>query len=205
MVARKFGNLTGTNPCELLRSASALEGNQTVGRLADYAAAARQQGPAQELHESATSSVLERIAKRRDDSVVTSESVLVGGNAGLSPGNVAKSTEQQRRRKRSKKAAECTEQERRKCARIEALGSSGSLPTRSYLAWDWKGQTTATGDFECRVVMQGSNVLNGMQFLMDHGIMEGPLPHYVQDAAILGKDGVIQVENGAVVNQSGIS
>jgi len=55
-----------------------------------------------------------------------------------------------------------------------------------------------THKFKCRVVMQGPDVFAGLRALMEVGIMRGPLPHYIKDAASLGGGGTIVVDHGAV-------
>ena len=55
-----------------------------------------------------------------------------------------------------------------------------------------------THKFKCRVVMQGPDVFAGLRALMEAGIMKGPLPHYIKDAASLGGGGTIVVDHGAV-------
>ena len=51
--------------------------------------------------------------------------------------------------------------------------------------------------FKCRVVLQGSDVFQGMRSLVEAGLMEGPLPDYVRDAPCMGS--TIVVDHGAIV------
>lgn len=62
---------------------------------------------------------------------------------------------------------------------------------------------------KCRVTMSGSDVLAGMRELVEAGFMKGPLPPYIQDAALYLRqndgdceksgDGLIYVDHGAVL------
>jgi subtilisin family serine protease len=109
----------------------------------------------------------------------------------------------------------------RKRSREEALGRSKDCPSLQRVCWKWTGETTAAEacwldsksgsnattiasgelektEFKCAVVMQGENVLQGLQALVDAGLAEAPLPDFVRNAPSMG--GTIRVEHGAFVS-----
>ena len=111
------------------------------------------------------------------------------------------------------------------------------LPDRTSVRWDWNGMTNASASswgpsvpdqeetsanivpvvnypFKCRLTMSGTNVVSGMQALMDHGFMKktdtsSTIPHYVRAVMsespsnlLFGdnnKDVNIRVENGDII------
>ena len=110
----------------------------------------------------------------------------------------------------------------RKRAREDALGRPQDCPSSQRICWKWAGKTTAaaacwlddddnsnqdksteekiaglpTTDFKCAVVMKGENVMQGLQALMDAGLVEGPLPDFLRDAPSVGTN-VIRVHYGS--------
>jgi len=104
----------------------------------------------------------------------------------------------------------------RKRARQEALGRAQDCPSLQRLCWKWTGKTTAASacwekgninvleeqkkwpatDFKCAVTMKGENVLQGLQALMEAGLVEGPLPDFIRDAPAMGSS-TIRVNNGS--------
>jgi len=53
--------------------------------------------------------------------------------------------------------------------------------------------------FKCGVVMQGTNIVEGLRAMMDAGLAVAPLPDFVRDAPTLGTS-TITVENGSFVS-----
>jgi len=214
--SQRLEDLSGPDPCELLKAAQAIEAQQAVGRFATYAANGKAVDPITDLHHAATSSLLQKssketkrlaVAKQHGRKIAAVSSriaaqpespLVIASNASGSHTLVDHSSLVNDSRKR---------------ARDQDFGLEGDLPVRTCVRWDWKGETTAAAKacfpdkddaelpkhkFKCRVVMQGSDVFAGMRALMEAGIMTGPLPHYIKDAASLGEGGTIVVDNGAV-------
>ena len=107
------------------------------------------------------------------------------------------------------------EKKSRKRDREQALGRPGDCPSLQRLSWKWAGKTAAASacwlnhdddneldyehlpktEFKCAVVMKGENVMQGLQALMDAGLVEGPLPDFLRDAPSMG--GIIRVNHGS--------
>lgn len=220
---QQLEDLSGENPHELLLSAQAAEASKAVGRFADYAASGKGLGPINELHSAATTCLVNREQEKKrlemsaqQGRAVANLSRRVASASGNQASLIAANQDGTRALIDQSSQDHCN----RKRARDEAFGSNEKdVPVRKCVRWDWKGQTTAaaacwqenngnddsssgqllpTHKFKCRVVMQGSDVFAGMRSLMEAGLMEGPLPHYVKDAASLGEGGIISVDHGAV-------
>lgn len=109
----------------------------------------------------------------------------------------------------------------RKRSREEALGRNKDCPTLQRVCWKWAGETTAASacwlvsetdgcskassteglpktEFKCAVVMQGEDVLQGLQALIDAGLAEAPLPDFLRNAPSMG--GTIRVDHGSYVS-----
>ena len=50
--------------------------------------------------------------------------------------------------------------------------------------------------FKCGVVMQGTNIFEGLRAMMDAGLAKAPLPGFVRDAPLLGSS-TITVNDGS--------
>ena len=223
---KRFGELSGTEPLDLLRAARAASEGEAVGRFA-LMAEKDQSNPIADLHTASTGNLL--VNKN------TSETTRVQvGNA--LPGNpevakMAAAIEMQSHGTAALAGANRSgdslwvdhtvrQQQSRKRAREDALGRPQDCPSLQRICWKWAGKTTAaaacwlddecsesggkakqslelpTTDFKCAVVMKGENVMQGLQALMDAGLMEGPLPDFLRDAPFMGTN-VIRVNHGA--------
>jgi hypothetical protein len=214
--SKRLGDMTGTEPYELLKEARVIESRNAAGRFVSYAAEGQSQDPISELQTAATSSLLTRqnektrlhVGSKRGRHLAhlsaqvatesSGQSSLVAANqAGLLVDHSARETGLRKRH------------------RDEAFGRTQDCPIREHVRWDWKGKTSAAAacvledadvqedndlpqhTFKCRVVLQGSDVFKGMRSLVEAGLMEVPLPDYVRDAPRMG--GTIIVDHGAIV------
>ena len=229
---KRFGDLSGTEPLDLLRAARAASEGEAVGRFA-LMAEKDQSNPIADLHTASTGNLL--VNKN------TSETTRVQvGNA--LPGNpevakMAAAIAMQSHGTAALAGANRTgdnlwvdhtvkQKQSRKRAREDALGRPQDCPSLQRICWKWAGKTTAaaacwlddgdertnntgggkaiaeksaelpTTDFKCAVVMKGENVMQGLQALMDAGLVEGPLPDFLRDAPSMGTN-VIRVNHGA--------
>lgn len=110
----------------------------------------------------------------------------------------------------------------RKRARDEELGAKGDCPRLQRVAWKWTGNTTAAAScwlnndesieediagnnntvknlpltkFKCGVVMEGTNVFEGLRAMVTAGLAQAPLPDFVREAPTLGSS-TITVDHG---------
>lgn len=191
-LTRPLHNLSGTEPLDLYRTANAIEASDAVGRYAHYASQGKATDPITDLQKAANENLLVATAKALRGSQQLKEKTEV-----LDVNEHSVCVDQNTKEKRS-----------RKRMRVEELGEDGDCPVRQSVKWDWKGSTNAAttvwGDanekknenFKCRLSMKGPDVFAGMQALLDAGILQGPLPHYMRDAPMLG--GKIVVDHSAV-------
>ena len=226
LAVKRFGDLSGTEPHELLRSARSVATGEAVGRFA-HMAASDQSNPISDLHNAATANLLE--TKTDSDANRLTLGARHAGNA-----QVAKVAEHVTAASEGGAALVATDQtgtnvwidhaleqkQSRKRTREEALGRSRDCPSLQRVCWKWSGETAAASacwaddakenessstttknfpktKFKCAVVMQGENVLEGLQALVDAGLMEAPLPDFIKNAPSMG--GTIRVENGSFV------
>jgi hypothetical protein len=215
--SKRLGGMAGTEPYELLKEARVLESRNAAGRFLSYAAEGESQDPISELQTAATSSLLSRQneqtrlqvgAKRGRHLANLSAQVAIesNGQSSLVAANQAGALVDHSAR----------ETQLRKRHRDDAFGRTEDCPIRQHVRWDWKGKTSAAAaclledidaqdeandlpqhTFKCRVVLQGSDVFQGMRSLVEAGLMEGPLPDYVKDAPRMRS--TIIVDHGAIV------
>lgn len=198
-------NLSGTEPLDLLRTAKAIEASDAVGRYAHYASQGTITDPITDLHQAANENLFignEKTLVGKEDRHVSRLSTMV-----------SQQSKQQTELLAVNEHSVCldqnaSERKSRKRMRVEEFGQDGDCPVRQNVKWDWKGSTnpgaaawgagneTKNETFKCRLSMKGSNVFAGMQALLDCGILEGPLPHYMRDAPMLG--GKIVVDHSVV-------
>lgn len=228
---KRFGELSGTEPLDLLRAARAASEGEAVGRFA-LMAEKDQSNPIADLHAASTGNLLANTN--------TCETTRVKAGTSL-PGNpeVARAAATIAMQSRGTAALAganrlgdnlwvdhtVKQQQSRKRAREQALGRPQDCPSLQRMCWKWAGKTTAaaacwleeedecrdrggdksmaeksaglpTTDFKCAVVMKGENVMQGLQALMDAGLVEGPLPDFLRDAPSLGTN-VIRVNHGS--------
>jgi hypothetical protein len=207
VMTRRMRNLSGTEPLDLLRTANAIEASDAVGRYASYASQGKTTDPIIELQQAANENLLFR---------TDATSAVLDGKSDRHTSRIARNVSQQ-----SRQATElvtvngysvcldqnASEKKSRKRMRIEEFGQDGDCPIRQSVKWDWKGSTDAAAvwgtanetkneTFKCRLSLKGFDVFAGMQTLLDAGILEGPLPHYMRDAPMLG--GRIVVDHSVV-------
>jgi hypothetical protein len=215
--SKRLGDMTGTEPYELLKEARVLESRNAAGRFVSYAAEGESQDPISELQTAATSSLLTRENEKTR--------LQIGAKRGRHLANLSSQVATESDGQSSLVAANqagtlvdhsARETQLRKRHRDDAFGLIEDCPIRQHVRWDWKGKTSAAAacvledtdaqdeandlpehTFKCRVVLQGSDVFNGMRALVEAGLMEGPLPDYVRDAPRLGS--TIIVDHGAIV------
>ena len=223
---KRFGDLSGTEPLDLLRAARAATEGEAVGRFALFAEK-DQSNPIADLHTASTTNLLGPI------NVAETKRVEVGR---AQPGNPVVALAAAKIATESQGAAALLganrfgdnlwvdhtmkQQQSRKRAREEALGRPQDCPSLQRMCWKWAGKTTAasacwlgddnghdnstnnaleelpTTDFKCAVVMKGANVMQGLQALMDAGLVEGPLRDFLRDAPSMGGT-TIRVNHGS--------
>ncbi|GAX17166.1 hypothetical protein FisN_10Lh012 [Fistulifera solaris] len=205
VITRRMHNLSGTEPLDLLRTANAIEASDAVGRYANYASQGKTTDPIIELQHAANENLLFRTSEALSEKSDRYTSRLAR--------KVSQQSQQQTEIVSVNEYSVCldqnaSEKQSRKRMRIEELGQDGDCPIRQSVKWDWKGSTDAgtavwgTGyetkheTFKCRLSLKGSDVFAGMQALLDAGILEGPLPHYMRDAPMLG--GRIVVDHSVI-------
>ena len=215
--SKRLGGMAGTEPYELLKEARVLESRNAAGRFVSYAAEGESQDPISELQMAATSSLLNRQNEKTR--------LQVGAKRGRHLANLSAQVATESNGQSSLVAANqagtlvdhsVRETQLRKRLRDDGFGHTEDCPIRQHVRWDWKGKTSAAAacvlddttaqdeasdlpqhTFKCRVVLQGSDVFQGMRALVEAGLMEGPLPDYVRDAPRLGS--TIIVDHGAIV------
>lgn len=229
LAVKRFGDLSGTEPLDLLRAARAATEGEAVGRYA-LMAEKDQSNPVADLHAASTTNLLGPSANNK----LEIARVAVGR---AHPGNLEVATMAAKIATYSNGTVALVaanhsgtnlwvdhtvkQQQSRKRARGEALGGAQDCPSLQRMCWKWAGKTTAasacwldsdntnskssgntpieklpTTDFKCAVVMKGENVIQGLQALMDAGLMEGPLPDFLRDAPSLGST-TIRVNHGS--------
>lgn len=176
-----------------------------MGRYAHYASQDKATDPVTDLQHAANESVLlsnEKRHKGDEDRHVSKLSAMV-----------SQQSKQQTELVAVNEHSVCLdhnsgEKKSRKRMRVEEFGENGDCPVRQSVKWDWKrstnagaaawdeGKETENVTFKCRLSLKGSDVFAGMQALFDAGILEGPLPHYMRDAPMLG--GKIVVDHSHV-------
>ena len=206
--AKRIRDLSGTQPFELLRAAKVIEAGDALGRYASYAAAGAASDPIVDLQNAATTNLLATRDKEESLLQMSDEMTAVASQ-------VAQQTDKSARVLAANNLGLCIDHSRNK--RSGEFGDDGDCPRRRCVRWDWKGLTSAPaagwlGDkgqqlddlpkeiFKCRIVMKGSDVFGGIKALMENGLVQAPLPHYVQDAPLLGDK--ICVDRDACVNCS---
>jgi hypothetical protein len=215
--SKRLGGMAGTEPYELLKEARVVESRNAAGRFVSYAAEGQSQDPISELQTAATSSLLSRQNEKTR--------LQVGAKRGRHLANLSAQVATESSGQSSLVAANqagtlvdhfARETQLRKRHRDDAFGRTEDCPIRQHVRWDWKGKTAAAAacvledsdaqdeaidlpqhTFKCRVVLQGSDVFQGMRSLVEAGLMEAPLPDYVRDAPRMG--GTILVDHGVIV------
>lgn len=220
VAAKRFEDLSGTEPHELLKAARAVAVGEAVGRFA-FMASKDQSNPVNDLRKAAAGNLMCPIDKSElgkeavaslslGDSKIAqmAEKVVVESNstAALMASSrqgedlcINHSAEEKRSRKRS---------------REQLLGTNKDCPKLQRMCWKWSGETTAASacwgeqdletsrknneelpktEFKCAVVMKGENVLQGIQALVDAGLMDAELPDFIRDAPAMG--GTIRINS----------
>lgn len=232
LAVKRFGELSGTEPLDLLRAARAATEGEAVGRFA-LMAEKDQSNPIADLHTAATANLLGPANSNASETT----RVHVGSVHPSNP-EVAKAAATIARESQGAAALAGANRsgdnlwvdhtvkqgQSRKRAREDALGRPQDCPSLQRMCWKWAGKTSAaaacwlddddvdanidqdksttefvglpTTDFKCAVVMKGENVMQGLQALMDAGLVEGPLPDFIRDAPSMGTN-VIRVNYGS--------
>ena len=194
-----------------MRAANVIEARDAVGRYSSFAATGAASDPITDLQRAATSNLLTRDKQQLRLEVGAKR----GREAATVISQVAQQTDDSSRVLATNQSGVCIDHSRIK--RSRDFGEDGDCPRRQCVRWDWKGLTSAPaaswlGDigqqqdeqpkdmFKCRVVMKGSDVFGGIKALMERGLVQVPLPHYVRDAPMFG--GKICVDQDAVVSSS---
>ena len=87
-----------------------------------------------------------------------------------------------------------------KKSRINDFGEVSSSHKFEKLSFKWSGPASVLGTneedssvyFKCGIVFEGSNVLAGLQALVDKGVAKAPLPDFIKDAPMTSS-GIISV------------
>jgi hypothetical protein len=208
IIPTRVGDWSGTEPDELLASAHAAREGQAVGRFAHYASE-EVADPLSELHVASTSSLLDRTSEQKR--------LMIGAQHDRSIAHVAKSVQAPAELIAVNKRGMLVDHSAltklgRKRARKDQIGQEGDCTRLERLCWKWTGETTAASacwlqddeptedlpktKFKCGVVMQGTNIVEGLRAMMDSGLAEAPLPDFVRDVPSLGR-GTIVVVNGS--------
>lgn len=221
IAAKRFEDLSGTEPHELLRAARAVAVGGAVGRYA-FMASKDQSNPVNDLRKAVAGNLLCAIDPAEGKEVGS-------GRLGDSKvAQIAKQVDVESNGAASLVAAtrggqnlwvdhSSKQKESRKRSREEALGRNKDCPKLQRVCWKWEGETTAASAcwledgldeateakileglpktrFKCAVTMKGENVFQGIQALVDAGLMKAPVPDFIREAPSLG--GTIRVKNG---------
>lgn len=205
--------LSGQDPLDLLRSASATHDKTAVGRFAMYASRVSALDPVSAFEAAATGKLLKKsvegIKQYKGSRGLQQLCRQVGvGSAGRSRVvGVAKSG--------IIFDHSVGERRKRKCRSEADLGRPQDCPKRRRVRWDvtssestaaavaaaatWldpdeTGKDPSKMKFKCRIVLQGSDVFSGLRALVDAGETSTVLPDCVRDAPSLG--GSIRVVDG---------
>jgi hypothetical protein len=221
VVAKRFEDLSGTEPYELLRAARAVAVGEAVGRFA-FMASKDQSNPVTDLHKAASDNLLKPadhiyLGKEglRKASVGDAEITEVAEQVATTSNGSAALIASSRGGKTLCLDHSAKEKTSRKRSREQNLGRDKDCPKMQRICWKWSGETTAASacwmdkdaqtlpnkfeglpktPFKCAVVMKGENVLQGLQALVDAGLMDAPLPDFIRDAPALG--GTIRTDSG---------
>lgn len=232
MATTRIGDISGTEPCDLLRSARSLTAGEATGRFANMARKDKS-NPIRDLQIATTGNLLV------EQNVAEAKRLEIGkmhpghSEVAVEAGNIAASTNGTAALGAASRTG-CSllvdhtvkEKQSRKRARIQALGEAKDCPSMQRLCWKWSGETSAASmcwldqdgsktnnatiddgeqppktEFKCAVVMKGDNVMQGIQALIDAGLMEAPLPDFIRDAPSMG--GTIRVDHGSFAAGAG--
>lgn len=205
--AQRVHDLSGTEPFDLIQTAKAIEAGDALGRYARYAASGAVSDPITDLQAASSDSLLRRDSAQQR----LSTSSQHGREFANSAEQVAQAVDSRLVRIHKKGTLVDHSSKQRKRRHDVEEDVFLNCPKRQSLRWDWKGSTSApaaswrgdTADlpkkevFKCRLDLKGSDVFAGMRALIQAGVLQGPLPHYMRDAPLQG--GKITVNHGAIV------
>lgn len=207
---QRVGDWSGTDPQELLQSAFVAQTGQAVGRFAKFAAEDIAD-PLVEMQKASTASMLDRSqeqarlargAQHGREMAQTAAAVDKNMDAALVAANsngvlIDPSAATKRSRKR---------------ARDQDLGNAGDCPRLERMSWKWTGETTAAAacwledgatqgelpatKFKCGLVLEGTNVMDGLREMVAAGWAKAPLPDFMRNAPTLGSS-TVTVDHGA--------